>query len=193
MMIRVQMATLGSEMTDGQFIMQVMNNLPSEYDNVIDILGNRLSVDLDNKNDDDQLTIEELCGELSLKYERIQERKKPLAGGSGEDTALYAGGKFKGKCHHCGKYGHKSTACWEKDPSKKPSGEPNNNNNHTNRSENTNQGGGRFNGKCNYCHIMGHREKYCRKKKRDNGKGNNNMAAAATETEEVSDVVLMAT
>jgi hypothetical protein len=183
--IQIQMSTLGSEMTDGQFIMKIMNNLPSDYDNIIDILGNRLSFELDDEKNNDRLTIEELREELSLKYERMQERKKMTnSGGGSEDTALYAGGKFKGKCHHCGKYGHKSTRCWEKDPSKKPSG--GRNNNHNNKSTDNKSGNNstsRFNGKCNYCQIIGHREKDCRKKRRDQGNGRDNKTVAAVTTE----------
>jgi hypothetical protein len=41
---------------------------------------------------------------------------------NGEEHVLFAGGKFKGKSHHCGQYEHQTNACWTKDPSRKPSG-----------------------------------------------------------------------
>ena len=64
-----------------------------------------------------------------------------------KEVALFAGG-FKGKCHNCGKLGHKSSQCRQK------------------RSK--------FNGNCNYCGKKGHKEQECYKKKRDERNGTTN-------------------
>jgi hypothetical protein len=46
--------------------------------------------------------------ELSLKYKRMLTRKHEAKGGKNkEEHAFYAGAQFKGKCNHCGKYGHR--------------------------------------------------------------------------------------
>ena len=84
-----------------------------------------------------------------------------------EETALTATPKFskpfKGKCNHCGKWGHSARFCREKQRSQgnyKPSA-----------------GGRKFRGKCFYCGKVGHPEKDCRKKKADE---------AANKTEEAN-------
>jgi hypothetical protein len=95
---------------------------------------------------------------------------------------LFAGGKFTGKCHHCGQYGHRIVPCWLKDPNKKPNGcgghggGPQQNsasrrggNNQAGRGAQGGQRGGRFGGTCHFCQELGHQIKDCHKKKRDEG------------------------
>jgi hypothetical protein len=50
-----------------------------------------------------ELSIEEVRTELNLRYERL---KKANGKHHVIEHALYMGGKFKGKCHWCGKIGH---------------------------------------------------------------------------------------
>ena len=90
---------------------------------------------------------------------------------SKKEVALYAGG-FKGKCHNCGKIGHKSIHCKQK------------------RSK--------FNGNCGYCHKKGHREHECFKKKRDQRSGpsgsppNNPSNTPQTSSNRSDEIALMA-
>jgi len=69
--------------------------------------------------------------------------------------------QFKGKCHVCGKIGHKGADCWtlESNKDKRPA------NNHGEKKYN-------FTGTCNYCHKKGHKEAECCTKLNDNA---NNM------------------
>jgi len=57
-----------------------------------------------------------------------------------EETALIVGGKFKGRCHNCGKFGHKASECKLKDNSDKKN---------------------RFRGKCFHCGKVGHKKENC--------------------------------
>lgn len=152
--IRVRMEEMSSSMTDEQFMVYVVNNLTKDYEVSVDLMGRRIGA---SKN---PLTVEELREELNLRYERIGSNKND---DDDEEHALYAGNKYKGKCNHCGKQGHKSDSCWEKDPSKRPA----NRNGRSSGRNNSNKGTTRFAGKCNYCQIPGHKEIDCRKKQRD--------------------------
>lgn len=184
--IRVQLEELSSEMTDIQFMTQIINNLTDDYEVLVEIVGRRLM---------DDLTIEELRNELNLRFERLQDKRhnnNNNSNNSNDDNkpehAMYAGGKFKGKCNHCGKIGHKVKDCYVKDPSKKP--QRNNNNNNSNNNNNN-----KFTGTCNYCGKVGHREAQCFKKQRETSGSNNNndsAAPAVSNVEEKAEVVLMA-
>jgi hypothetical protein len=105
--ICVQMETLGSKMSDANFLMYAVNNVPPEYDVIIDLLSRRIG------SATDAFKIKELRSEMNLRFEQIQDEKRSsgktesLFDNGGEEHALFAGGKFKGKCHHCGKFGHK--------------------------------------------------------------------------------------
>ena len=175
--LRIRMEQINFTMSDDMLMIHVINNLPEEYENLVESLGRR--IDITGKSND-ALTIEEMRFELSLKYERMNTRKYEARGGKQKgEHALYAGAQFKGKCNFCGKYGHRLKDCWEKDPSKKNK-ETNNSNNsrqtntntNTNTNSNSNSNNNRsssssFKGKCRYCQIMGHKESECRKKQRE--------------------------
>jgi hypothetical protein len=121
---------------------------------------------------------------------------------SGEEHALFAGGKFKGKCHHCGKFGDKGSDCFIKDPSKRPKNGGGNGLGRGGRGNSGGSSGGnsggsngskRFQGKCHYCQREGHRIKDCHKKKRDEGANTSAVAAVATENNsEQADVLFVA-
>jgi gag-polypeptide of LTR copia-type len=196
---RLQMEEMGSDMTDDAFMTYVINNLTKDYENLVDTLGRRVG-----KYAKDKLTIEELRQELNLRFQRLKKYNNDNNNNNGkrDEQVMYAGAKFKGKCRHCGKYGHKIAGCWERNPNLKTSGNTNNSNNNNNNNHyrnngnnngnnnsgngynynNNNNGTRKFNGKCNYCQIIGHKEADCYKKKRDNG-NNNDKAAAATQVE----------
>jgi hypothetical protein len=80
---RVQMETMESTMTDNQFMIHIMNNLPSEYDVSASLLGRWIG------KKDGGLTIEEMRSGLSLEYDRLQDRKN--VGRSGTKSTLYGG------------------------------------------------------------------------------------------------------
>ena len=105
--------------SDQDFLLHILNNLPKEYDVVLDGLESRL-----DETGDKALTLEIVCEKLSQRYVRI---KKEVVDddndGREHERALFAKDwhppQFKGTCHKCGKYGHKGSDC--RDCAKNPS------------------------------------------------------------------------
>ena len=136
----------------------IINNLTEDYETLIDILGRRIGTKTDPS------TVEDLRQELGLRYECLKMRKEESLSknDNNEEHAMFAGGKFKGKCNHCGTYGHKSTDCWVRDPSKKPKGSRGGSSNSTvstmtnTTNNNNNNRKQKFNGECFYCKKFGH-------------------------------------
>jgi hypothetical protein len=84
-------------------MIHIMNSLPEEYSVLVSLLGRRIG---QKKN---LMTLEELRTELTEEHDWYRDHKNPgKIGGtmgidsSGEEHALYAGGKFKGRCRICG-------------------------------------------------------------------------------------------
>jgi len=102
--LRQRMDEIGlvGRMSDMEFMIHVLNNLPEEYDVVLDSLENRLV-----STGEERLTLESLREKLNSRFERItsKEREKDC-----NEKALAAGFnvQFKGTCCKCGEYGHKS-------------------------------------------------------------------------------------
>ena len=61
----------------------------------------------------------------------------------GEGKVALMNMKFKGKCHACGKYGHKQNKCTEKNKSEEEKGNK------------------KFSGECNQCSKMGNKDANC--------------------------------
>ena len=99
------METQGSKISDEDFMIHVLNNLPKEYEVSQAKLEDRLNDSLN------PLTIEEIRTELNLKFTRTNIKKNAEnEDDEVEDTALFGGG-FKGTCHGCGERGHKKQNC----------------------------------------------------------------------------------
>ena len=133
--------------------MHILYHLPTEYVNIND----QYLKDLDDGKDVD---LENLRADLRRKYDRLVDsgriEKNNYDGNEKlvkEEKVLKMGFKkqFKGKCHVCGKIGHKGTDCWTLDGNKdkRPTGY--NDRNDSNRNY-------KFNGNCNYCDKKGHKE-----------------------------------
>jgi hypothetical protein len=122
-----------------------------------------------NKAGAEALTLEEIQEDLSLEYEHFQRARQSIRDKeeSGGETALYAGGQFKGKCQGYGKHGHKVANYLdknEKDGSRKTNGNKM----------------GEFKGKCFKCHEFGHKASNCP------NKGKNNEGGGHQDTAEVA-------
>ena len=153
---RTRLKKMGTDIDESYMMMHILNNVPGAYDNLVDALEDRLD------SSTDPLTIENLREKLSEKYEKMKARKKFRHDDSDsdeeEEKALFAGGKFKGRCNYCGKFGHKAIQCNKKKNDEKNKSQGNN-------------GNRRFNGKCNFCGKFGHKEVHCWEK---HGKPNKN-------------------
>ena len=107
--LRVKMELQGSSMSDIDFMIHILNNLPKEYEVSQAKLEDRIN------DESNPLTIEEIRTELNLKFTRMSPKTRADADeedDEGEEAALFAGG-FKGICHGCGERGHKKYNCPE--------------------------------------------------------------------------------
>ena len=145
--IRQRLKSLKSEISDEDLMIHILNNLPEEYENMVETM----EVEMEDKMN--PLKLKTLRERLRAKYQRLKKRNST----EDEKALLAHHQQFKGTCRNCGKYGHKARDCRDK--------EKNRNNQRNNA--NTDQRGPKINGKCNYCGKPGHMEKYCYKKKRD--------------------------
>ena len=119
--------SLSSKMSDQDFMIHILNNLPESYDVILDGMESRLMLP---DSDPNKLTIENIRDKLNSRFERIAKNESARE----DEQALAAYSKqYKGRCSKCGEYGHKSGDC--KDDKK---------------------GGSSFKGSCFYCGEKGH-------------------------------------
>jgi len=110
-----------SSISEKELMVHIINNLPKEYDVVLDGLENRLDA-----TGATALTLEEIREKLCHRYERIKKESEVEEEYSNEkallafqqlfedEKALIAFVQnFKGRCHKCGTYGHKGVNCPE--------------------------------------------------------------------------------
>jgi hypothetical protein len=95
---------MGSNMTDDQFIVQVLNSLTSDYKLQMLLLEQQVG------NKVNPLSIEDLKEEFNLRFERLSTGQHDNLG---EESALFTS-QFKGKCRNCGKLGDKAVQCKSK-------------------------------------------------------------------------------
>ena len=108
---------MGHVISDEDFMIHVLGNLPEEYKSKVETLENNLD------NEDDRLTLDQMCIESDTKYEKIckknnydpenEDEKKSRRRNSHQGTALVVNGNgiFKCRCYTCGNLGHKSQQC----------------------------------------------------------------------------------
>ena len=170
--LRVRLETMQSSISENQFMIHILNNLTSDYELQLAMMERRVG------DSERPLTVEEIRGELSLRFERLNITK--AEGEVLEEHALF-GGQFKGKCRNCGQLGHKSFQCKNR--------AVNNGGNNGNSS-----GGGIF---CSYCRKTGHEKKNCfklkKKEARNNNNPSNNNGNSNRQNYEPQDVVFTAT
>ena len=134
--LRVRLEEMGSNISDDQFMIHILNNLTSDYELQLALMERRVG------DKEKPLTVEEIRAELSLRFERLNmgstnnDDKDVM-----EDQALFSG-QFKGKCRNYGQIGHKSYQC-------------------KNRGKNNGGNNGNSNTSiyCTYCRKTGHLKK----------------------------------
>jgi gag-polypeptide of LTR copia-type len=168
-----RLETMESSILENQFIIHILNNLTSEYELQLAIMERRVG------DTDWPLSVEEIRGELSLRFERLNSNSTNTSEGELlEEQALFCG-QFKGKCRNCGLIGHKSFQCKNRAIN--------------NGGNNSNSSGGIF---CSYCRKSGHDKKNSlklKKKEVRNNNPSNNSGNGNRQNYESQDVVFTAT
>ena len=115
-LIRRRFKTLGHEVSDEDIVLHVLNNLPTEYENLVEANEKLLTKG--------NLKFEDLKDKISAKFRRLQKQGLATSGSgtSSEDAvALMVRTQFKGACTVCGRIGHRGSDCFslEKNKAKK--------------------------------------------------------------------------
>jgi hypothetical protein len=100
-----KLENMGSFMTENQFMIHVLNNLTSDYDLQLALMERRVG------DADEPITIEEIRGELNLKFERLNMKSSRNEEGEVLKELSLFSGQFKGKYQYYGQVGHKSFQC----------------------------------------------------------------------------------
>ena len=163
--LRSRLAEMGTTVDDEALILHILNNLPSEYDNVVENLEERVDSVIN------PLGLEDVRQKLSEKYEKMRLRKRFKDDSDDEDEQALFATKFKGRCNKCGKFGHKAKDCRS-------------NTENGNKKNNPKK---KFSGKCFHCGKMGHKEADCWSKhgKPDDKVNTANESEEEDDTEEV--------
>ena len=86
--------------SDEAFMIHISNNLPKEYDVILDGLKNHLMATRENA-----LIIDTIHKKLNHRYEKIKSEKKEK--NEQEKVLNVYNRQYKQRCWQCGKYGHK--------------------------------------------------------------------------------------
>jgi hypothetical protein len=98
----IKLENIGSFITDNQFMIHILNSLTSDYDLQLSLMHKRVG------GADKPLTVEEVRGELNLRFERLNMKTSINEEGEVlEEQALFSG-QSQGKFRNCGQVGHKS-------------------------------------------------------------------------------------
>jgi gag-polypeptide of LTR copia-type len=95
--LQVRLETMHSSISENQFMIQILNNITSDYELKLAMMERR-DGDIEKP-----LTVEEIREEESLRFERLNVSKAEEE--VLEEHVLF-GGQFKRKCQNCGQFGH---------------------------------------------------------------------------------------
>jgi len=106
---RRRLKTLGSTIEDDDMILHILNNLPKEYETVVELCEEDLSRG--------NINLQTVKERIRARYTRLQKAND----NSDDAVALMMKSQFKKACTVCGKIGHKGTDCFtlEKNKEKK--------------------------------------------------------------------------
>lgn len=135
--LRSRLKEMGTDIDEEFLILHILNNLQSNYDNVVENLEERVDSVLN------PLGLEDVHQKLSEKYEKMKLHKKLKDNSENDKEQALFSMKCKGCCNKYDKFGHKAKDCCLK--------EENTNNNRKKK----------FNRKCHYCNKVGHEEANC--------------------------------
>ena len=147
-LIRRRLKNLKIDISDEDFILNVLNGATEEYELVVQLCEEDLSVGQGNA-----LTTQKVRERFRQRYQRLEANEK---NGDGGEAALFVG-QFKGLCKVCGKPGHKGADCFtlEKNKDKKKAF-------YENKDKRKKKGKGKKNVKCYKCGEKGHYADQCK-------------------------------
>ena len=148
-------------------ITHILASLPGEYSSVVE------QVKIDRRTGSTLITMDEIKKRLKERYLQLKrehgrsEEEMPLnvKSGNNQNKIVKKGSKgkyFKGRCNHCGKFGHKKADCWDL-KNKKEKHQENEKKVQKDKSK----------GRCFKCGKLGHYANECRNDKESSGDGEN--------------------
>ena len=159
-------------------ITHILASLPKEYSSVVE------QVKIDRRTSSTLITMDEIKKRLKERYLQLkkehgwseEEMALNVKSGNNQNKNVKKGNKgkfFKGRCNHCGKYGHKKADCWDlKNKKEKP--QENEKKVQKDKSKI----------RCYKCGQLGHYANECKNDKESNGGGNNETFAMTCFEEE---------
>ncbi len=157
-----KLSKLGHVLDEEYQVTHILASLPKEYSGVVE------QAKIDQRAAGNQLDLKELKKRLKERHLQLKkdhgwkddEMALSMKGNNKQgqtNNKLPRGKYFKGRCNHCGKWGHKKSDCW--DLKNKKEGDQNK------------EKKDKSHIKCFYCGKMGHYESECQTKKRDKENG----------------------
>jgi gag-polypeptide of LTR copia-type len=109
-LLRKRLKSLKVEIEDEDFVMQLINNFPMEYDSLVKAVEEDM-----NKGLEDQVTVKRVWERIRARFRRMTMRlDEGNSNNNRNEVALVIPpGQFKGMYHLCGKCGHKKKDCKE--------------------------------------------------------------------------------
>ena len=162
-------------------ITHILASLPREYSSVVE------QVKIDRRTNPTLITMDEVKKRLKERYLQLKkehgwsedEMALNVKSGNNQNKNVKKGNKgkfFKGRCNHCGKYGHKKADCWDlKNKKEKP--QENKKKVQKDKSK----------VRCFKCGKLGHYANECKSDKESSGGGNNETFAMTCFEEEEED------
>jgi hypothetical protein len=91
-LLRQRLKTLGVQVDDEDLVIHILNNLPSEYDSLVEAIEEDL-----NKGAADEVTVKRVRERIRARFRRMKQRQSESSGQ--DEIALFAkSNKFKGRC-----------------------------------------------------------------------------------------------
>ena len=158
---------LNNVLDDEYQITHILASLPREYSSVVE------QVKIDRRTSSALITMDEVKKRLKELYLQLKrehgwsedEMALTLKSGNNQNKNIKKGSKgkyFKGRCNHCGKFGHKKADCWDL-KNKKEKHQENEKKVQNDKSK----------VRCFKCGKLGHYANECKNDKESSGDGNN--------------------
>jgi hypothetical protein len=104
--LQTRIVEAGGTKTENDVLEHILINMPKDYNDLYTMYHSKVG------NPNNPLTLGTLKSEMTMLLKRLKKQRGVTENANeGEETVLFAGGGFKGRCNGCGKYGHKKADC----------------------------------------------------------------------------------